>query len=240
MSELLKYYLGLIIKQYSDKTTPTAEMSLKVNELLEIKETVDHIGRDVELGQATGHRLDLIGKLVGLSRVVKAVIPKSFFGFKSNINSKGFSSKKDPSYVGGPLATKGALLYADDELNDPDYTTFLRAKIIKNNVDGYNVSQPDGFGLQDAISFLLGSDAILIDNFNMSLTLLLPYSIDTAKLKVISSLELLPKPQGVQLKKVIRVANKTFGFNINPNAMSFGSKTNTLYASGTFASKLIL
>ena len=240
MSEILKYYLGLIIKQYADKAAPVAEMTLKVNELLSVKETVDHIARDIELGVASGHTLNLIGKLVGLPRIVKAVIPKSFFGFKNNVNSKGFSSKKDQSYIGGPLANKGALLYADDELTDPDYTTFLTAQIIKNNVDGFNVSQPDGFGLQDAISFLFGSDAILIDNFNMTLTLLLPKSIDTAKLKVISSLDLLPKPSGVQLKKVIRVANKTFGFSVNPNAKGFGSKNNTLYSAGLFANKLIL
>lgn len=212
---MIEEYLKFIIQQYYGKPNAMAEMTLITKEFEKVFNILNDFVNQFDLDKATGDRLDLIGKIVGISRIVEDGIPKEYFSFLGNPLGKGFGKG---SFFRGTTDSG----FSPTELNDNQYQFFIKAKIAKNISKAVMVSD-DKDSIQDAVTYLFDSNAYVIDNQDMTLTIYVDSIFNENEVKFLRSLNLLPKPQGVRYKALISFSSTaTFGFSNNVNAKSFG------------------
>lgn len=236
---LVDAYKLLLIKQYFSKPKAAAEIESIASAFSRNYTFIKAFGPEFDLDLATGDRLDKIGKLVGVPRIVPFALPKIAFGFDGDPNSRGFASKFDPSRSSAPFQSKFEPGYTDYQLNDADYRFFIKAKIAVNSAAAIMVSD-DRISIQDVITTAFEGLAYVVDNYDMSLTLYISPSFDLDRIQLIKQLKLLPKPQGVQYKLIIQADPlDTFGFANNPTSKGFASKFNPAYGGGIMARKVI-
>jgi len=205
-------YLNLLILQYSDLPKASQTITALTSKFSELYDVILQFEEAFDVDTAVGVQLDTIGKIVGLSRIVPDVIPKVYFGFADTPNTDTFSK--------APMFRIFDNTLTDTQLNDSDYRFFLKAKITKNVVTAKMID--DNLSIQDAIAFMFGTEAYINDNQDMTMTLYIDDTYPTRLLTFLFALDLIPRPQAVGIKYGIIISSKTFGFNNNPNALSFG------------------
>jgi hypothetical protein len=232
-------YLKLLILQYYDKPKASAEIKAIAQEFEDNVDGLVSFDSSFDIDTAVGNQLDILGKILGISRTIPFVVPKNFFGFNDNSNSYGFADKFDDSIMAYPFADKFESLYSDLELNDNDYRFFLKAKVAKNTVYS-SMSRDDNNSILDVVNYLFDGKAFVVDNKDMTLTLFVDDSFDYNKVTYINQLDLLPKPQGVRYEIVIVYDDAgTFGFSDNPNSLGFADKFNSSVIGGKMAYKIL-
>ncbi|MET3813296.1 DUF2612 domain-containing protein [Pantoea sp. UYEF8] len=236
-SDIINRYTLMLIKQYWEKPKAKAEIEAMLIQWQIIADFIrDPANFDID--QAEGYRLDVIGRIVGLSRSVPEVVAKVFFGFDGHSDSAGFSSKSDTSYIGAPFFSKFAPAYGDYQLGDNEYRRFLKVKIAKN-ASSSTISSDDRVSLQEVIQEAFNGEAYVTDRKDMTLALNISPQISQEQLRLIVRLGLLPKPAGVRYDYFYQVTpGMTFGFSKNPAARGFGSKFNAAYQGGFFSRKI--
>lgn len=210
-SDFTKEYLNLIILQYQDKPKLLAEATAIIEIFEDLKNSSEDLKSAFDIDTAVGNQLDIIGKIVGLSRVISEVVPKVYFGFNNkNPNALGFGE--------APFYKTTYAKYGDLTLNDQDYRFYLKAKVsinfIKNNIHRIN----------EIIAYLFNNNAYVVDNKDTTFTLYINENVDIRQVQYAKSLDLLPSPQTISYNNV-RTYNEsnTFGFNNkNPNSVGFG------------------
>lgn len=239
MSEFTDAYVNLLIKQYWEQPNARAEIAAQASTWQTIRDMLASFGDAFDIDQATGHRLDIIGKIVGISRINPFVLPKVAFGFAENINAGRFDDKFESILGAAPFLNKFEPTRTTLELNDNDYRFFIKAKVAINAASGFMLSD-ERISIQTAIGAVFGDRAYAIDNQDMTLTLYVAPDFDSTRLTAIRRLGLLPKPQGVRYDIIIQAApGETFGFNDNPNALGFADKFDAAQTGGRFALKVI-
>lgn len=230
---------NLLIKQYWEKPKAKAEIELQASTWETTRAFLDALDPAFDLDNAIGAQLDVLGRIVGISRSVPDVIPKIYFGFSINPNNEGFASKFDPMRIGGPFFSKFSSAFTDLQLGDSDYRFFIRVKAALNRAAGY-VSSDQYISIQDVVLSAFDGRAYVVDNLNMTLTLYVSPVVSLDRLRLIQALNLLPKPQGVRYKVIIQAEiGLTFGFSNNPDSKGFSSKFDPLREGGLFARKVI-
>jgi len=238
--EYVNDYLKLLIKQYFYKPNASAEIKLLAGSYSKVYDLFNAFFPAYDVDLAVGHQLDVIGRIVGISRNVPAVVAKLFFGFDGDDTARGFADKFDELVESAPFYDKFSSAYTDLQLNDNDYRFFIKAKIAKNAASAYMVSD-DRVSIQDVIQTLFNGEAYVIDNQDMTLTLHVPPSTNLEILRLIVNQNLLPKPQGVRYNLVIKAnTENTFGFADDPNAVGFADKFDSNSIHGYFAEKIII
>lgn len=190
----LEQALKLIILQYSDKPNAKAEMTALLSEYQDVWTFFENFIPNFDIDLSWGDRLDLIGKIVGFNRTVKLIIDKKYFGFEGQTNALGFGQ--------APFYRHGDELYSDTDLNDTDYQFYLKAKIVKNNVRAVMGGENS---LQKAYLSLFDNQAYVVDNKDMTLTIMLSDASFLDKISNLGQLDLMPLPQGVRIKETIVV-----------------------------------
>ena len=235
---LKEFYEQLLIIQYYNKPKARAEIGLEATRWQAVKDFINRLQEAFELDNLTGDRLDKIGAIVGVGRIVPFVVEKEFFGFDVNPEAKGFGNKFDPSWIGAPFVSKFATRYTATELDDANYLFLIKARIAFNQV--HATMAGDVTTLQDVIGFLFDG-GVVIDNKDMTLTLSIPFDIDLEKLRLVINSGLIPSPQGVGYDLIYQsFPNQTFGFTNNPNSLGFAHKFDSTYNGGRFARKVFL
>ena len=223
--EFIDQYLDLLIIQYSDSPNAVAEVTLKATEYSKIFEFYNSFYDAFDLDLAIGDQLDIIGKIVGIPRIVPFSLAKQFFGFDDNTNSLSFD-------VGTFFDKFTDVGYTDTELSDIQMRRLIKAKVAKNITSPYMVSD-ERISLQDVINSAFSGAAYVVDNYDMFMTLYVDESVIIADLTLINNLNLLPSTQGVGYKSIISYSTvSTFGFSDNTNAKTFGE--------GVFANRLLI
>ena len=215
MSDYTDAYRDLIILQYWDKPKARAEIELLASEGEQLYDFFRRFETEFDLDQAYGDRLDLIGKIVGVSRIVEDGVAKNYFGFDGTPNARTFGQ--------APLFDLfNDTGFTNTELDDSQMRFFIRAKIAKNTTSAYMVSN-ERESLQDVIQVLFRSHAFVVDNQNMTLTLFVNGIFPAEDLLLLKAQDLIPSPQGVGYKFIIRYSEgNTFGFAGNPRSKTFG------------------
>lgn len=209
-----KEYENLLIVQYSDKPKASETISSIVKRFKNNFDLLEQMEDAFDLDNAVGKQLDIIGKIVGISRNVEGVIPKIFFGFDDNINAKGFSL--------APFYTGDQAKYTDTQLSDSDYRFFIRMKIAKNHAKA-TMSDDNGSNLNNIVLSMFDGYAYMVDNKDMSVTIYVENSPKSYLLPYAISLDLIPLPQAVEVKYISLIARKSFGFSNNQNSFGFSS-----------------
>jgi len=234
-------YVNLLIKQYWEKPKANAEIAFKAGVWRKTFEWIDSFSEEFDLDNATGDRLDIIGRIVGISRTIPFIVPKIAFGFDENTSARGFDDKFSPLADRAPFQDKFERAYTSLQLNDVAYRYFIRAKISKN-VSGPYLADDHGLSIQSAISALFDGLAYVIDKKDMTLTLYVSPQYNLDNLRAILRLDLLPKPQGVRYAVIVQAGpGETFGFADNVNSLPFADKFDlTNQPGGRLANKVVI
>lgn len=239
MSSFTDDYVNLLIKQYWEQPQANAEIALQAGTWETIRDVLQSFGDEFDLDLATGDRLDIIGKIVGMPRLIPFVIAKIAFGFNDNPNSRGFDSKFATIADVAPFLSKFEPSHTPLTLDDSDYRSFIKAKIASNTASAFMVSDTRT-SIQEVINTVFEGQAYVVDRKNMSLALYVSPAFNTVRLLAIQQLGLLPKPQAVRYAVIVQAApGETFTFADNPNALGWGSKFDVSQVGGVFAQKVI-
>ena len=232
-------YCGLLVKQYWEKTNAKAEIALKSGTWENIFNWLKAFETEFDLDIADSDRLNIIGRIVGVTRNVPSILKKVFFGFDDNPDVTGFDDKFIQVGDLGAFYSKFSPEYSSYQLNDDDFRFFIKAKITKNIAHGIMAS--DYYeNIQSAIITLFDGMAFIEDNFDMSMTLHISYLMNEDRTRIIFELDLLPKTQSVKFILVQSEIKDTFGFDDNTNSKGFKNKFDSVTEpGGKFLKKLI-
>lgn len=224
MANFIEEYKKLLIWQYQDKPKAQKHIELILSEFEKIYNLLNVIPDAFDLDKAVGKQQDILGKILGISRNVPFAVSKRFFGFTNNINSYGFDRRLKTTGFKIPFKRKLEDIYTSGRLDDTQFRGFLKAKAIKNNVRATMIDD-NKLSLQDAINFLFNDTSYVVDNQDMTMTLYIDNGYDVQLLKYIKQLDLLPRPQGVEIRTVLHFAEgNTFGFRRNKEALGFSRR----------------
>jgi len=233
-------YVNLLIKQYWEKPRANAEIEFKAGVWRKTYEWIDSFTEEFDIDTSTGDRLDILGRVVGIKRIVAFVVPKIAFGFDENPNARGFDDKFSPLADRAPFQDKFERAYTSLQLDDTAYRYFIRAKISKN-VGGPYLVDDQGLSIQTAINTLFDGLAYVLDKKDMTMALYVSPQYNLDNLRAIIKLDLLPKPQGVRYGVVIQAGpGETFGFADNVDSLPFADKFDSInQPGGRLANKVI-
>ena len=234
-------YVNLLIKQYWEKPKAYAEIEMKASSWRRTFEWLDSFTDEFDLDTATGARLDIIGRIVGIRRTVPFVVPKIAFGFDENVSARGFDDKFSPLADRAPFQDKFERAYTSLQLDDTAYRFFIRARIAKN-VGGPYLADDQGLAIQEVVGTLFDGLAYVLDKKDMTLTLYVSPQYNLDNLRAIMRLGLLPKPQGVRCAVIVQAGpGETFGFADNVNSLPFADKFDlTNQPGGRLANKVVI
>ena len=148
-------YVNLLIKQYWEKPKANAEIEMKAGAWRKTFDWIDSFSDEFDLDQATGDRLDIIGRIVGIGRNIPYSIPKIAFGFDENPNARGFDDLFSPLDDRAPFQDLFESASTELVLDNNAYRQFIRAKIAKNTFGPY-LSGNDFLSIQDAVINIFG------------------------------------------------------------------------------------
>lgn len=141
------------------------------------------IAQSYDIDNALTDELDIIGRIVVIGRSFEGTVeifPDMFGGVQF-----GNAQFKTGSNQG------------TQELNDDIYRLLIKAKISKNNND----ATLDG--IINALSFIVATNGIKIDDHeDMSFDILFDSLTPTEKI-VLTNFDIIPKPQGVRINRII-------------------------------------
>ena len=234
-------YVNLLIKQYWEKPRANAEIEFKAGVWRKTYEWIDSFTEEFDIDTSTGDRLDILGRVVGIKRIVAFVVPKIAFGFDENPNARGFDDKFSPLADRAPFQDKFERAYTSLQLDDTAYRFFIRARIAKN-VGGPYLVDDQGIAIQEVIGTLFDGLAYVLDKKDMTLTLYVSPQYNLDNLRAILHLGLLPKPQGVRYGVIIQAGpGETFGFADNVDSLPFADKFDSInQPGGRLANKVII
>ena len=240
MSTFVDTYADLLIFQYRDKPKARAHIEALLERYDEVYELLNSIPVQYDIDNAVGEQLDVLGRILGISRTVPYAVPKMYFGFTDNPNALTFSRRLKTTGTKPPFKRKSEQTHTSGELNDYQYRIFLKAKAIKNNAKAYMIDEDESLSLQNAVDFLFENAAYVLDNQDMSLSIYIDVSYDLSLLQYIKQLDLIPRPQGVQIKTYLYYEDgNTFGFTNNPNYKGFSRRLDDDSTKPRFAKKII-
>ena len=194
---ILDYYAALLILQYRIKAKAKATIRLAANQNLCNGFIFDEAGC-FDLDTATGVQLDVLGRIVGVSRKIYTFdLTKQYFNFTSYAGAPaiihGFGKYADSPYdAGGNLFYRYLMKNAISvSLADEDMRTLIRMKIELNN-------SPATFAFIKYLVFkYLSTDVTVQDSLDMTLTYTIKTTFGTIA-RAALFLGMLPTPAGVQ------------------------------------------
>jgi len=185
-------YLALITSEHNQKPMFMAMVEAVTGAIASITMGTQAIQPAFDLDQAIGAQLDIVGQWVGVSRTIDNVLLLGFFGFADDPVALGFGELTDPS-VGGIWYNVGQTFSGNTVLQDSDYLTIIKAKIVKNQGDG---SAAD---IENALSYIFNVPCTIVDNGTLNVTVNIGEPLTGTNEALLNGLDLLPRPAGVAL-----------------------------------------
>lgn len=174
---------------------------------------------------AQGAQLDILGDIVGQSRVLVEADIFDYFGFVGAPEAQTFGDLNDP-IEGGYFFSLGGSVGGNIRLDDDLYRMFIRAKIFKNSFQ----STPEES--ITAINYIFQTPVTAISHDGEG-TAIIFFGRELSTLEKVLvgyiftdgdyPVRLLPKTVGVQLEFGYFLPGEYFGFQGSPGAKGFGS-----------------
>lgn len=197
-----------LIWQYRTKPKALGTIKAIFKETENTFQNVIQIGDILSINDATGYALDLVGRHVGVSRVLPTAIAREYFGFLSDKTALAFGD--------GEFYRYGNALLSSVVLNDNDYRFFIKAKITKNYQTG-KISN-----IVESIKFVIGNNGNVVDLQNMSMNILVNSDyLNSLTLYAISRMDILVRPIGVMYRFLVLSNNQPFGFAADDQSSAF-------------------
>ena len=236
--------LGRVTQQYRDKPKfmeLVGEYSRLAQECLE--DPASNLFDILDIDLMGGHNLDVIGDIVGQSRVLIDYDLLVFFGYDGAPASGTYGDLNNPA-TGERYLSAFEDSAGDKTLSDPEYRVFIKARILKNYSDS---TEPD---LAESIKLLLGVDQVKIDEGVMSLDIGVLGELSANELALLQTYDIIPRPTGVEIASVYEYGLVQFNgsstvievpsttdFDIGANDFEIRCKVKTSSANQAFISK---
>lgn len=190
---------NFIIWQYRTKPKALGTIKAIYKETDLTFQNIIQIADILNIDTATGYALDLVGRHIGVSRVLPTAIAKEYFGWLEDDSALSFGV--------GEFYRYGDALSASVVLNDSDYRFFIRARITKNYQTGTIEN------IVKSIQFVVGNNSNVIDIQNMTMNIIVNSdNLNSLTLYAISKMDILVRPVGVMYEYTVLVNDKPFGF----------------------------
>ncbi|PVZ86697.1 DUF2612 domain-containing protein [Serratia sp. S1B] len=197
-----------LIWQYRRKPKARQTIGLLLYETQRLFESSIELANILNINISTRYALDLVGRHVGMGRVMKSFVPKTFFGWDAVDTAYGFN-------IGLFYRYKDSLTDSIT-LDDEDYRFFIKAKAAKN------YQSPVIENITFAVRNLLGRASFVIDNYDMTMNIVTPSTeLTPFRLYAIQHLDILVRPVGVSYQYLVITNAKPFGWLGNTNAFGF-------------------
>jgi hypothetical protein len=205
-----------VATQYTESPKFLAYLEGLLGYATTLEAVLDTISKQSDIDVAEGVNLDVLGDIVGISRIIPFSIPLQFFGFTDSVPVGMPYGEDGHIEIGSRFREEGELATASSVLNDIEYRPLIRAKIIKNHSHG------TGEDLIAGLKFIFDTDLIIIDdNMNMTIDIAIGRNLTFLE-KALFDLDILPRPAGVRInQKETFVLNGYFGFEDQAGAQTF-------------------
>ena len=210
--------LSRVALQYYESANFKAYITALLQHSIEIEALFQKMALQVDIDIAEGVNLDVIGIIVGRSRIIPLAIPVGFFGFNGQPGVLSYG-KEGVVGVGGRFRDETEPAFASTVLADPEYRLLLKAKTIKNHSKGY---------FNDAIAglkMLFQTTVSVSSNSAMTMQVAVGRNLNYWEKVVLTQLDLVARPAGVLLQATSFDASNYFGFLGQTNAKSYGSES---------------
>ena len=127
----------LVTTQFQDKDVFLRYLRLLKTGIQEALSVEKDLIQRRDIDSATGAQLDIIGDIVGQSRVLISTDLFPFFGYLGDLAANSFGTFYN-NQIGGYWYSYGGKIGRDITLNDEQYRLIIKARIIKNNSKGTN------------------------------------------------------------------------------------------------------
>lgn len=196
-TELIEYYVNLLIIQYHNKIKARAHISALVTAAM-IYDIAIAVQDGFNIETAIGAQLDILSKIIGVDRIVTgASFTRDYFGY-------ALYTDPGPTYAffGYADYTNTSVdeqfrLYIEDnralyDLNDTELRMMLKMQIIKNNSNGSMKS------IDDLLTAFFPNEVIFTERYPMGETFIFEEGLRRLA-TIAQSEDLLPRPSGVNL-----------------------------------------
>lgn len=122
---------GRYTEQFKNRVVFDKYIQLLLSENIELQKVFLDLLNKRTLDTATGAQLDVIGRIVGQPRDLVAATTIYYFGFQGAQGAQSFGTLTNPS-VGGKWWSLLKPLRGARTLNDEEYLTLIKIKILKN------------------------------------------------------------------------------------------------------------
>lgn len=208
--------------QYRDSEKLLAMISAFVGEMTEVQSAAFDVLARMNIDNATGWGLDVIGRILGLPRPLIAAGSFDYFGFSGASGAKPFGWLGIPA-IGGRFASIFSPLTGNTPLDDVDYRILLRAKAIRNRTD----ATPESVLIVIREAFPDISPVSIVEGPTAEVRIVFGRLLSTIEKGLLLGTDIIPVPICVEASLIESEGEDAFGF-----AGSVG----TGFDSGTFAS----
>lgn len=222
-----------VARQYQESPKFLAYLDALLSFCNELELVLQDVALQSDIDQADGVNLDVIGEIVGISRIVPDSVPVQFFGFDGQDGALPYG---DEGYSGngGRFREEAESATATTILSDQEYRLLIKAKIVKNHSNGTNED------LLQGLSYLFGqagySVPVSVDDLGgMAVQIAIGRPLTYLEKVLVANLDILPKPAGVRIsQRVTYNASSFFGFSDQLGALPFGEEGSAI-SGGQFA-----
>lgn len=207
-------------QQFFDKPIFDKFVQLLIKDQQDQQDVLRDLMQARSLDTAVGKQLDILGDIVGYSRIDVTQELFKYFGFDGGPNSGTYGSLTDAS-VGSPWYSLGDPLARARQASDAEYRLILKSKIVKN------VSSATPEEVINAYRFLFGAGMVTLEEYS-------PMRVRIGIGKILSPVEkgllfqlgnipsLLPKPLGVEYTYTEFTAGRVLATEGYPGGMGWG------------------
>lgn len=144
----------------------------------------------LDIDKASGHQLEIIGRIAGIDRPRIRSDALQVFAYNGTIGAQPYDT--------APYREPGAEL-PTILLPDYLYRVLIKAKIMRNN----GAATLDD--VKTAVDFIFGVESTVIDAQNMSMaTVWLEEGVAANLLVLVQEFDIIPRPQGVKIRKIAK------------------------------------
>ena len=191
--------LQLIENQLRESPNYIEVIRLLAEDFDEVSDIYDYIAKNINVLNARGVWLDLIGDIVGVSRVFEKEIQPVFFGFDDQPNTTGFGQARFRE-----LDDKTT---ASSVLNDDDYRVVIIGKIARNYGDVSEV------GVATSVLNMTQADNVLVYQSGPATFSVYVIGLISDNIKsILTGTDLIPRAAGVKMNLFFSGDDNIFGF----------------------------
>lgn len=199
----------LIENQLRESPNYLEVVRLLAEDFDECSDIFEYVAKNININNARGKWLDLIGDIVGVSRVFEKQIQPVFFGFADQSHITGFEQAR--------FREPDDRTTASSVLNDDDYRVVITGRIARNYGDVSEV------GVATSILNMTQAQQVLIYQggpaaFNVYIIGLVSDNIKS----ILTGTDIIPRAAGVKVNLFFSGDGNIFGFADQSGMKGFG------------------